>query len=144
MLFYYLCTVGEKLQNEKYPNGAQTKEADVYKWVTMYSGSPAICQQPHSETHRWRPDEGGGEERVCRYFAVLQWDAHGFPLDERKPDVAERWDSPWGPSLVLERDDDPEMGTYLLLRVYAHGYDGKPGEIGTARPDVPKELQGVV
>ena len=91
-----------------------------------------------------RPDEGGAEERVCRYFAVLQWDAHGFPLDERKPDIGERWDSPWGPSLVLERDDDPEVGTYLLLRVYAHGYEGKPGEIGTARPDVPKELHGAV
>ena len=43
-----------------------------------------------------------------------------------------------------ERDDHPEKGTYLLLRVYAHGYEGKPGEIGTARPDVPKELHGAV
>ncbi len=144
MLFYYLCTVGEKLQIEKYPNGAQTKEADVYKWVTMVSGSPAICQQPHEGPHRWRYDESGAEERVCRYFAVLQWDAHGFPLDARKPDVGEKWDSPWGASLVLERDDHAELGTYLLLRLYAHGYSGKPGEIGTQRGDVPKAFQGVV
>lgn len=144
MLFYYLCVTGERLQEEKYPSGAQTKDADAYKWVTMRSGSPAICQQPHDGEHRWRPDEGGSEERVCRYFAVLQWDMQGFPLDLRKPDAGERWDSPWGPSLVLERDDDPEKGTYLLLRVYAHGYEGKAGDIGTKRPDVPKALQGVV
>ena len=144
MLFYYLCAVGEKLQNEKYPQSAQTKDADVYKWVTMHSGSPAICQQPHEGEHQWRPDEGGVEERVCRYYAVLQWDAQGFNLDERKPNVGERWVSPWGPSLVVERDDDPAKGTYLLLRVYVHGFEGKPGEIGTQRPDVPQELKGVV
>ncbi len=144
MLFYYLCEVGGKLQNEKYPQGAQTKDADVFKWVTMHSGSPAVCQQPHEGPHRWRPDESAVEERVIRYYAVLQWDAHGFPLDRPKPKVGERFDSPWGPSLVVERNDDPHKGTYLLLRVYAHGYEGKPGEMGTERPDVPKELAGKV
>lgn len=144
MLFYYLCTVGEQIQNEKFPQGAQTKDADVHKWVTMHSGSPAICQQPHEGPHRWRPDEGGVEERVCRYFAVLQWDAQGFPLDAPKPSIDDRWESPWGPSLVLERDDHPEKGTYLLLRVYAHGFEGKRGEIGVERPDAPAALKGAI
>ena len=34
MLFYYLCTVGEKLHREAYPQGAQSKDADVFKTVT--------------------------------------------------------------------------------------------------------------
>ena len=66
MLFYYLCTVGEKLHREAYPQGAQSKDADVYKWVTLHSGSPAVCQREHPAEHRWRPDEGGDEERVVR------------------------------------------------------------------------------
>jgi len=66
MLFYYLCTVGEKLHREAYPQGAQSKDADVYKWVTLHSGSPAVCQREHAAMHRWRPDEGGDEERVVR------------------------------------------------------------------------------
>ncbi len=147
MLFYYLCTLGEKIDNKKFPQGAQTKDADVFKWVTMHSGSPAVCQQPHEGAHRWRPDDGGAEERVVRGWAVLQWDAHGFPLDARKPEVGERWRSPWGDSLVVERDDDAVKGTYLLLRVYPHGYEGKPGELGLERSDVPKKLkklQGVL
>jgi hypothetical protein len=144
VLFYYLCTTGEKLQNEKYPQGAQTKDADAEKWVTMHSGAPAVCQQPHEGPHRWRPDEGGVEERVVRYYAVLQWDKEGFTPELPKPASGSRWDSPWGPSLVLERDDHPDLGTHLLLRIYAHGYEGKRGEMGTARPDVPRELQGAV
>src|SRR5713226_10583115 len=64
MLFYYLCTVGEKLHREAYPQGAQSKDADVYKWVMLNSGSPAVCQREHPADHRWRPDEGGDEERV--------------------------------------------------------------------------------
>ena len=28
MLFYYLCTVGEKLHREAYPQGAQSKDAE--------------------------------------------------------------------------------------------------------------------
>lgn len=144
MLFYYLCTEGEKTHGEKYPQGAQTKDADVHKWVTMHSGSPAVCQQPHEGAHRWRPDEGGAEERVVRGWAVLQWDAQGFPLDARKPAVGERWESPWGPALIVERDDDPVKGTYLLLRVYPHGFEGKPGELGVERPGAPKEFVGKV
>src|SRR5437870_811113 len=103
MLFYYLCTVGEKLHREAYPQGAQSKDADVYKWVTLHSGSPAVCQREHPADHRWRPDEGGDEERVVRSYAVLQWDKEGFDFAKTKPEVAERFDSRWGPSLVALR-----------------------------------------
>lgn len=144
MLFYYVCAVGEKAHLEAYPQGAQSKDADVYKWVTMHSGSPAVCQRAHDGPHRWRPDEGGVEERVIRGFAVLQWDKQGFDVGRPKPPVGERFASPWGPSLVLEREDDPTTGTYLLLRIYPHGYSGKPGELGTERRDAPKELVGEV
>jgi hypothetical protein len=144
MLFYYLCTVGEKLHREAYPQGAQSKDADVFKWVTLHSGSPAVCQREHPSIHRWRPDEGGDEERVVRSYAVLQWDKEGFDLARKKPDVGERFDSRWGPSMVVERSDDPTTGTYLLLRIFPHGYEGKPGEIGTERHDTPKELVGKV
>src|SRR6266480_4439106 len=108
MLFYYLCTVGEKLHKEAYPQGAQSKDADVYKWV------------------------------------ALQSDKQGFDLAKRKPDVGETFDSRWGPSLVVERSDDPTTGTYLLLRIFPHGYAGKPGELGLDRHDTPKELVGKV
>jgi len=138
MLFYYLCTVGEKLHKEAYPQGAQSKDADVYKC------SPAVCQREHEGAHHWRPDEGGDEERVVRGYAVLQWDKQGFDLAKRKPDVGETFDSPWGPSLVVERSDDPTTGTYLLLRIFPHGYRGKPGEMGLERKDVPRELAGRV
>ena len=144
VLFYYLCTAGEALHRQAYPQGAQSKDADVHKWVTMHSGSPAVCQREHPEAHQWRPDEGGEEERVVRGFAVLQWDKHGFDPGRAKPAIGERFDSPWGPSLVMERADDPTTGTYLLLRIYPHGYRGKPGELGTERTDAPKELVGKV
>ncbi len=144
MLFYYLCAVGEKLHREAYPQGAQSKDADVYKWITLHSGSPAVCQRQHEGPHDWRPDEGGDEERIVRGYAVLQWDREGFDLAARKPSVGERFASRWGPSLVVERSDDPTTGTYLLLRIYPHGYRGKPGETGTKRTDVPKELVGIV
>ena len=39
---------------------------------------------------------------------------------------------------------DPTTGTYLLLRIYPHGYHGKPGELGSKRADAPKELIGKV
>src|SRR5438876_433687 len=89
MLFYYLCTVGEKLHREAYPQGAQSKDADVYKWVLLHSGSPAVCQREHPAAHRWRPDEGGDEERVVRSYAVLQWDKEGSEFGKTKPDLGE-------------------------------------------------------
>ncbi len=144
MLFYYLCTNGERLHRQAYPQGAQSKDADVYKWITLHSGSPAVCQRQHDGPHEWRPDEAGEEERIVRGYAVLQWDREGFDLAGRKPSVGERFASPWGPSLVVERSDDPTTGTYLLLRIYPHGYSGKLGETGTKRTDVPKELAGIV
>ena len=144
MLFYYLCTVGEKLHREAYPQGAQSKDADVFKWVTLHSGSPAVCQREHPAIHRWRPDEGGDEERVVRSYSVLQWDKHGFDLAKRKPAVGEQFDSPWGPSIVIERAEDPATGTYLLLRIFPHGYKGKEGETGTLRKDIPKQFAGKV
>lgn len=144
MLFYYLCTVGERLHREAYPQGAQSKDADVHKWVAMHSGSPAVCQREHDGRHAWRPDEGGEEERVIRGFAVLQWDNEGFPADRSKPKVGDTFDSRWGPSLVIERTDDPVTGTYLLLRIFPHGHHGKEGELGTKRKDTPRELVGKV
>ena len=142
MLFYYLCTEGGQLHREAYPQGAQSKDADIHKWVTMHSGSPAVCQREHPGPHAWRPDEGGEEERVIRGFAVLQWDKQGFDAGRAKPSVGETFDSPWGPSLVMERAEDPNTGTYLLLKIFPHGYRGKPGELGTARTDAPKEFAG--
>lgn len=144
MLFYYLCTVGERAHREAYPQGAQSKDADVHKWVTLHSGSPAVCQREHGAPHQWRPDEGGDEERVVRGFAVLQWDRHGFDPGAPKPKVGDRFASPWGPSLVIERDEDPQTGTYLLLRIYPHGYSGKPGELGSERKDAPEPFVGAV
>ena len=144
MLFYYLCARGAKLHREAYPQGAQSKDADVYKWVTMHSGSPAVCQREHPDAHEWRPDESGEEERIVRGYAVLQWDKQGFDLATRKPAVGENFDSRWGPSLVLERAEDPRTGTYLLLRIFPHGHHGKEGETGTKRSDVPRELAGKV
>lgn len=144
MLYYYLCTPGEKLHREAYPMGAQSKDADVHKWVTLHSGSPAVCQRTHPGAHTWRPDEGGEEERVVRGFAVLQWDKHGFDAAKVKPGAGERFDSPWGPSVVVERAEDPKTGTYMLLRLFPHGYRGKPFELGTQRPDAPRELVGKV
>lgn len=145
MLFYYLCTVGAKLHREAYPQGAQSKDADVYKWVTMSSGTPAVCQRQHPGLHVWRPDEGGEEERLVRGYAVLQWDKQGSDqLGPRKPDVGDRFVSKWGPSLVIECCDDPTTGTYLLLRIFPHGYHGKKGETGIERTDIPKEFAGKV
>ena len=144
MLFYYLCTVGEQEHRKAYPQGAQSKDADVFKWVTMYSGSPAVCQREHQGMHRWRPDEGGDEERVVRGYAVLQWDKEGFEPGRARPAVGDRFDSRWGPSIVVERVDDGPTGTYLLLRILPHGYHGKPGEIGSKRSDVPRELVGKI
>lgn len=144
MLFYYLCATGEALHRAAYPSGAQSKDADVHKWVTMHSGSPAVCQREHPDAHAWRPDEGGDEERVIRSFAVLQWDTHGFDVGRPKPNVGEAFDSPWGPSLVLERTEDPLTGTYLLLRIFPHGYHGKKAELGMERTDAPRELIGRV
>ena len=127
MLFYYLCTVGEQKFREAYPQGSQSKDSDVFKWVSMHSGSPAVCQREHArETHRWRPDEGGDEERIVRGYAVLQWDKEGFDLGTAVPGVGERFDSRWGPSLVVERVDDALTGSFLLLRIFPQGYHG-PG-----------------
>ena len=75
---------------------------------------------------------------------MLQWDKQGFELADTKPDVGESFDSRWGPSLVVERSDDPTTGTYLLLRIFPHGYHGKPGELGTKRSDAPRELVGKI
>lgn len=144
MLFYYLCTSGEQKHKEAFPQGAQSKDADVFKWVTMFSGSPAVCEREHPGAHRWRPDEGGDEERIVRGYAVLQWDKEGFDLAKTKPNVGDRFDSRWGPSVVVERQDDGVTGTYLLLRLFPHGYSGKPSEIGSRRSDAPKELAGKV
>jgi len=140
VLFYYLCTVGEGLHREAYPQGAQSKDADVYKWVTMFSGSPAVCQRQHDGAHVWRPDEGGDEERVVRDYAVLQWDRQGFESDRPQPDAGDTFDSRWGPSLVLERAEDPNTGTYLLLRIFPHGHHGKLSELGSERTDVPRQF----
>ena len=142
MLFYYLCAKGERLHREAYPQGAQTKDADVFKWVTMYSASPAVCQRQHDGTHTWRPDQGGDEERVVRGYAVLQWDKAGFDPGTPKPGVAGQFDSKWGPSRIIERIDDPVTGTYFLLRIFPHGHHGKEGELGAKRTDAPAELAG--
>jgi len=142
VLFYYLCTDGERLHREAYPQGAQTKDADIHKWVTMHSGSPAVCQRQHDGTHTWRPDAGGDEERVVRGYAVLQWDKVGFDPGVAKPSVSDQFDSKWGPSRIIERVDDPVTGTYLLLRIFPHGYHGKEGELGARRTDAPPELAG--
>lgn len=144
MLFYYLCVVGEQEHRKAYPQGAQSKDADVFKWVTMHSGSPAVCQREHAGIHRWRPDEGGDEERIVRGYAVLQWDKEGFDPGKPRPNVGGRFDSRWGPSIVADRTDDPTTGTYLLLRILPHGYKGKAAEIGTKRSDAPKELVGKI
>jgi hypothetical protein len=142
VLFYYLCTVGEQKHREAYPQGAQSKDSDVYKWVTMFSGTPAVCQREHPDMHRWRPDEGGEEERIVRGYAVLQWDKEGFDPGKPKPKVGEDFASRWGPSRVVERVDEGVTGTYLLLRIFPQGYHGKAFEIGTKRGDAPKELVG--
>jgi hypothetical protein len=144
VLFYYLCRKGEDLHREAYPQGAQSKDADVHKWVALYSGSPAVCQRQHPGGHSWRPDEGGDEERVVRGYAVLQWDREGFPAGTMAPAVGDRFDSRWGPSIVIERADDPTTGTYLLLRIFPHGHRGKAGELGTERSDVPREFAGKI
>jgi hypothetical protein len=144
MLFYYLCAKGEQLHREAHPQGAQSKDADVHKWVTIHSGSPAVCQREHEGPHAWRPDLGGDEERVIRGYAVLQWDKSGFDPGVPKPGVGETFDSRWGPSLVIERESDPATGTYFLLRLFPHGHHGKEGELGTERRDVPKQFTGRV
>ncbi|MBM4421202.1 MAG: hypothetical protein FJ034_06395 [Chloroflexi bacterium] len=144
MLFSYLCAEGAALHRDAYPQGAQSKDADVNKWVAMFSGSPAVCQREHPGPHRWLPDTVGDEERVVRGYAVLQWDTAGFDPGMPKPSVGDRFDSRWGPSLVVERTEDPAAGTYLLLRLYPHGHRGKPGETGTKRTDVRAELSGKV
>lgn len=144
MLFYYLCVPGEQKHREAYPQGAQSKDADVFKWVTLHSGSPAVCQREHAGPHQWRPDEGGDEERIVRGYAVLQWDKEGFDPGRPTPNVGERFESRWGPSLVVERSDDPTTGTYLLLRIFPHGFHGKAAEVGTKRSDVPRAVFGQV
>jgi hypothetical protein len=131
MLFYYLCTIGEEKHREAYPQGAQSKDSDVFKWVTMHSGSPAVCQREHPALHRWRPDEGGEEERIVRSYAVLQWDKQGYDPGIRKP-------------LVVERVDDELTGTFFLLRIFPHGFRGKKPELGLQRHDVPEVLAGKV
>ena len=136
MLFSYLCTTGEALHRQAYPQGAQSKDADVFKWVTMHSGSPAVCQRQHDGMHAWRPDEGGDEERVVRGFSVLQWDREGFASDTPQPAVGDAFESRWGPAIVVERADDPTTGTYFLLKLFPHGYHGKHEEIGSKRTDV--------
>ena len=144
MLFYYLCTVGEQEHRKAYPQGSQSKDADVFKWVTMHSGSPAVCQREHEGIHRWRPDEGGDEERVVRGYSVLQWDKEGFDAKGAAPTVGEQFMSRWGPSLVVERVDDDLTGAFLLLRIFPQGYSGRAHEIGAERKDVPKAVAGKV
>lgn len=144
VLFSYLCGVGESLHRQAYPQGAQTKDADVHKWVTLFSGSPAVCQRQHEGAHQWRPDLEAEEERVLRGYAVLQWDKAGFDPGVAKPEIGTSFDSSWGPSLVVARTEDPTTGTYLLLRIFPHGHHGKKGELGTERNDVPRELAGRV
>ena len=144
MLFYYLCTVGEQEHRKAYPQGSQSKDADVFKWVSMHSGSPAVCQREHDGIHRWRPDEGGDEERVVRGYSVLQWDKEGFEASRSAPKVGEQYMSRWGPSLVVERVDDDLTGAFLLLRIFPQGYSGRAHEIGTERKDVPKVVAGKV
>lgn len=144
MLFYYLCVPGEQKHRDAFPQGAQSKDADVHKWVTMHSGSPAVCQREHPGPHQWRPDEGGDEERIVRGYAVLQWDKQGFDPGRERPDVGDRFESRWGPSLVVERSDDPTTGAYLLLRIFPHGFHGKAAEVGTKRSDVPRAVFGQV
>ena len=144
MLFYYLCTVGEQEHRKAYPQGSQSKDADVFKWVTMHSGSPAVCQREHEGIHRWRPDEGGDEERVVRGYSVLQWDKEGFDASRAAPNVGEQFMSRWGPSLVVERVDDDRTGAFLLLRIFPQGYSGRAHEIGQERKDVPKAVAGKV
>ncbi|HUQ42618.1 MAG TPA: hypothetical protein VM052_08965 [Candidatus Limnocylindrales bacterium] len=144
MLFYYLCTVGEQKFREVYPQGSQSKDADPYKWVTLYSGSPAVCQREHPEMHRWRPDEGGDEERVVRGYAALQWDREGFDPGTKIPELGADYASRWGPSRVVERIEDALTGTFLLLRIFPQGYHGRANEIGTKRSDVPEALAGRV
>src|SRR2546428_2517685 len=107
MLFYYLCTVGEKLHKEAYPQGAQSKDADVYKWVSLHSGSPAVCQQEHPGPHEWRPGEGGDAGGVGRGYAALQWGKHGFDLAAPKPHIGQSVHSPMGPGLLVQRSADP-------------------------------------
>ena len=142
MLFSYLCAVGEGLHKSAYPQGAQSKDADVHKWVTLFSGSPAVCQRQHDGAHRWRAELDAEEERVLRGYAVLQWDKVGFEPGVAKPEVGANFDSTWGPSLVVAQAEDPRTGTYLLLRIFPHGHHGKNGELGTERSDVPRELAG--
>ena len=144
MLFYYLCTIGEQKFREAYPQGSQSKDSDVYKWVTMHSGSPAVCQREHPGLHRWRPDEGGDEERIVRGYGVLQWDKEGFEPGTQIPNAGEQFRSRWGPSLVVERVDDELTGTFLLLRIFPQGYRGKAHEIGIERRDVPPAVAGKV
>ena len=68
----------------------------------------------------------------------------GFDPGVRKPNVGEAFDSRWGPSLVVERVEDELTGTFLLLRIFPHGYRGKKSEIGLERHDVPELLVGKV
>jgi hypothetical protein len=75
---------------------------------------------------------------------VLQWDKEGFDPGVPKPIVGEAFDSRWGPSLVVERTEDELTGTFLLLRIFPHGYRGKKSEIGIERHDVPELLVGKV
>src|SRR5439155_24496624 len=124
-LLRYRGTLGEGQRLAAHPQGAQDKDSDVYDCVTMFSGAPAVCHREQSGHHRWRPDEGGEEERIVRAYAVLQWDKEGFDPGRPKPKVGEDFDSRWGPSRVVERVDDGITGTYLLLRNFPQGYHGK-------------------
>ena len=58
--------------------------------------------------------------------------------------MGDRFDSKWGPSLVVERIDDAMTGAFLLLRHLPAGYHGRANEIGTERSDVPKAVAGKV
>ena len=49
-----------------------------------------------------------------------------------------------GAKVTIERVDDGPTGTYLLLRILPHGYQGKAAEIGTKRSDAPTELVGKI
>ena len=112
--------------------------------MTLDAGTERPTGREHPGLHRWRPDEGGDEERIVRGYAVLQWDKEGFEAGTAVPNVGDRFASRWGPSLVVERVDDELTGAFLLLRIFPQGYQGRAHEIGMERHDVPKAVAGKV
>ena len=138
MLFDYLCTL-VRSGIGLLPNRCASKDAGVYSGHDA-CGIAGGRQQEHTDEHAG-PDAGGDEERIIRGYRCCSGQA-GFG---RSPSRCRRgFDSPWGPSIVVERAEDPATGTYLLLRLFPHGYKGKAFETGTDRKDVPKVVAGKV